>query len=296
MSNMMGINIVIPPPMDGNILYHYTSQVAMHSIVENKTLWVSHAYYLNDANEIKYGCNLFKNIISNKINEEEPGDLKQLLIELSNHMDHIAGTAHYIFVFSLSEQGNLLSQWRGYAPFGGVSIGFNKNMLQTVAKLKDYKLIKCVYEYIDQQSILSFLLDEIITQFKIDLPSIDTKGRPEHQKYMIYLNKYTDKLLFALCHIKDPAFKEECEWRLVSRYYEYYIHEDIKYREGKSTLIPYIELKIGELALSGHGLFEYVFVGPSSNLALSLSAVGCYLSKKKACNHIINSMIPYRNV
>jgi hypothetical protein len=297
MSHQNILDIVIETgPKEEGILYHYTSQRAMHSIIENNSLWVSHVYYMNDANEIKYGCNLFKQIILDRINHEQEGNVKQLLSDLKDRMDFIIDMPLYLFVFSLSEKGNLLSQWRGYTPLGaGVSIGFGQQMLQLLAQLNEFTLIKCVYEKKDQDNILYPLLDKIITQFAIDLPLINTKGIPEHQKYMYYLNKYTEELLMALCYIKDPAFKEECEWRLVSRYYEYYTHEDIKFREGNTTLIPYIELNLSGMKRSGK-LFEEVVVGPSSNFNLSFYAVICYLSNKKACSRTINSLMPYRHV
>ncbi len=289
-------NALIVGPNKEGVLYHYTSQWAMHSIVENRCLWISHVYYMNDANEIRYGCNLFKKIISNRINHEEEGIIKQLLFDLSNQVDQLMGFPHYLFIFALSEKGNLLSQWRGYTPLGaGVSIGFNQDKLQEHARQREFSLIKCVYEKKEQDDILYPLLDRIITQFNIDLPSIDTKGIPEHQKYLYYLNKYKEELLMAFCYLKDPAFKEECEWRLISKYYEKYIDPDIKYREGKTTLIPYIELKLSGIEQDGR-LFEQVFVGPSPNYQLSFHAVSCYLSNKNACNIIINSQMPYRYV
>ena len=98
------------------------------------------------------------------------------------------GIPHYLFVFSLSEEGNLLSQWRGYTPLGaGVSIGFNQDKLQRHAQQKGFSLIKCLYKKEEQDNILNPLLDKIITQFRHDLPSINTKGIPEHQKYLILL-------------------------------------------------------------------------------------------------------------
>lgn len=286
---------VIGPKTEG-LLYHYTSQGVMHSIVENRCLWVSHVYYMNDANEIKYGARIFKEIISNRLGQEIEAPTKQFLIELSNRMDHLMRNPHYLFVFALSEKGNLLSQWRGYTPLGaGVSIGFNQGKLQKHAQQRDFSLIKCIYKKEEQDKHLYFSLEKIITQFENDLPSIDTKGKPDNQKYLIYLNKYSGELLRALCYIKDPAFEEECEWRLISKYYEKYTDPDIQFREGKTTLIPYIKLELSGIEEDGR-LFEQVFVGPSPNFELSMAAVSSYLSNKKACYMTINSQMPYRHV
>ena len=51
-------------PKTKGVLYHYTSQNNLRCIVENHSLWISHVYYMNDANEIKYGAELFKVVVA----------------------------------------------------------------------------------------------------------------------------------------------------------------------------------------------------------------------------------------
>ena len=203
---------------------------------------------------------------------------------------------HYIFSFSLSEEGNLLSQWRAYASYGtGISIGFNHSDLETYAKNNDLSLIQCIYETEDQISFLEAILSEILTQFDKDATSIDISKGASGQEYYQYLNKFTDQLLNAFIKIKHPVFHEEREWGLVSKFYESYVSKDIQFRTGKSTLIPYVDFSIRSMREDGY-LFEQLYVGPSPNLALSTSAISAYLANKTVSRMLINSGQPYREL
>lgn len=282
-------------PKTEDVLYHYTSQNNLHNIVETKSLWVSHAYYMNDANEIKLAARLLQKLVEKRKQNEE-GYLSDFLGELQTWINQLIGIPHYIFVFSISGKGNLLSQWRGYTSHGsGVSIGFNKVDLERLAKLNDFILVKCVYKLKEQTKILNEVLESIITTFESERSIIDTKGRPENQKYLMYFYNFIEILLKTFCRIKDSTFEEECEWRLVSRYFKYYTDPKIIFRSGKTTLIPYIVLKLDNVRKDGL-LFEQVYVGPSPNFDLSMPAVGNYLSNRKACNMTINSQSPFREV
>ena len=62
-------------PKTKGVLYHYTSQNNLRCIVENHSLWISHVYYMNDANEIKYGAELFKVVVAKRQNQGSNGGL-----------------------------------------------------------------------------------------------------------------------------------------------------------------------------------------------------------------------------
>ena len=140
------MKIILGPKKDG-VLYHYTGHKNLRHIVESRCLWISNVYYMGDANEIKYGAELFKTVVATRANQETEETLKDFLTELRVWVDQLIGLPHYIFVFSLTERGNILSQWRGYTPRGelGVSIGFNQEGLERIAKQKGFVLLKCIW-------------------------------------------------------------------------------------------------------------------------------------------------------
>lgn len=284
-------------PRTEGVLYHYTSHHNLRSIVEKHCLWISHVYYMNDANEIKYAAQLFKTVVAERQNNEHNDALSDFLLELRDWVTQLINVPHYIFVFSLTEKGNLLSQWRAYTPSGttGISIGFSKKDLEERAKQNGFDLVRCLYDRKEQLNVLNGTLEEIISQFENDRSSIDTSGRPHNQKYLMYLHKFSEILLKAFCQIKDSFFNEESEWRLISKYYEAYTVPEIKFREGKTTLVPYIELELFGIHSDGR-LFEQVYVGPSPNFSLAYAAIASFLSNKKACNITISSQSPLRDL
>lgn len=284
-------------PKTEGVLYHYTSHKILRSIVEDRRLRISHVYYMNDANEIKYGAELFKAVVAERQNRETDQTLIEFLIEFREWLNQLIGLPHYIFVFSLTEKGNLLSQWRAYTPSGeaGVSIGFSQEGLKKLAAERGFELIQCLYDEKEQLSILNSELDAIVGKFIKDGPSINTAGRPANQKYLSYCYQHSEWLLKTFCRIKDPYFQEESEWRLVSKYYEKYTDPEIKFREGRTTLVPFIEFPLVNIHEDGR-LFEQVYVGPSPNFNLAYSAIASFLSNKKVCNITINSQSPVRQL
>ncbi|MGC4098606.1 MAG: DUF2971 domain-containing protein [Nitrospira sp.] len=250
---------------------------------------------MNDANEIKYGAERLKTMVAERQSRETDQAVIEFLIEFREWLNQLIDLPHYIFVFSLTEKGNLLSQWRAYTPSGelGVSIGFSQAGLMKLAAERGYELIKCLYDRNEQIYILNSALDVIVAKFLNDRPTINTMGHPANQKYLSYFYQHSEMLLKTFCQIKDPYFQEESEWRLVSKYYKYYTDPNIKFRDGRTTLVPYIEFSLDTIHEDSR-LFEQVYVGPSPNLELSFSAIGSFLSNKKACNLIINSLSPYR--
>lgn len=284
-------------PKTEGVLYHYTSHKNLRCIVEDRLLRISHVYYMSDANEIRYGAELFKTVVAERQNRETNQTLIEFLAELRDWLNQLIGLPHYIFVFSLTEKGNLLSQWRAYTPFGeaGVSIGFSKEGLEKIATEKGFEIIKCLYDKKEQLGILNTELDAIIAKFVKVAPSINITGRPPNQKYLSYFYQYSERLLKTFCRIKDPFFQEESEWRLVSKYYEKYTDPEIKFREGRTTLVPFVEFHLSGIHDDGR-LFEQVYVGPSPNFHLAYAAIVSFLSNKKACNITINSQSPLREL
>ena len=105
----------------------------MRGIAESKKIWATNARFLNDKSELDYLAPIAERIIDARKSSKpsEADDLRQLKSNLT-----FWRTTHSrpgpIFVCSLSEIGNQLSQWRGYCPNGGgVSIEFDSVELHT---------------------------------------------------------------------------------------------------------------------------------------------------------------------
>lgn len=247
---------------------------------------------MNDSREVIEACDILDQVIFEIISQKESTSLEvTFLKQLQNWLNNCRTTTYNIFVFSLSEEPSLLSQWRSYTPHGkGVSIGFSTEFLKTLMKTSNFKLAKCVYDKNEQKVVLLSLVNKFLNYFNDECNSIDTTDLHPSQSYHRWLEKFRGDVLQVLSIIKHDAFKEEAEWRLISPYYPMYTVNNIKYREGASMLVPYIELPLGEVK----PYFEKVILGPSQHQNLSMSALLMFLSNQNLCNATVNCVLPYR--
>jgi hypothetical protein len=99
-------------------------------------------------------------------------------------------------------------------------------------------------------------------------------------------------VLQVLAIVKHSAFHEEREWRIVSPYFPRYTVPEVRFREGASMLLPYIQLSLPPEAAAIW--FDEVILGPSGDASLSFSALSAYLSNRGLCKKTVNSGIPFR--
>ena len=179
--------------------------------------------------------------------------------------------------FCLSAQGDLLSQWRGYAADGsGVSIGFSADYLQKLAEINpDHKGVNFSLQEIEYEpGVHNALVEPLYNKIKqlIDkrMPGVPfnkayTNSRPkgyiqqkDHDQIMIAKFRLDvpefQEILFRL---KSPAFREEQEWRLLL--FTHNKTQSFLYRAKQNCIIPY--LKIALMGLTCSPIVE-VILGP----------------------------------
>jgi len=273
-------------------LYHYTSIGALLGITRNKCLWASNVYYLSDSKEIVYACEVFETGVRTFLESENNNEIESEFLRQLGEWVKTCKTVHFnIFVFSLSESPSLLSQWRSYTPHGkGVSIGISVETINGLVESPDIRIAKCIYDQEEQIKLLFTLIKKMLLTFRKRPPEIDMEKAHKPTCFHEFLEKFRSEVLQTLAIIKHPAFSEEKEWRLVSRYYPSYVVPEIKLREGASMLIPYIEMNFKDT----RPFFDKVILGPSAHQNLSMSTLTMYLSQTGACTVVQNCLIPYR--
>lgn len=279
-------------------LFHYTGIGALLGIEQSESLWASSVYFLNDGEEIVYAQKLLTNLLKDKLKEVN-GVEETFLNQFIDWLKPFSSIPYNMFIFSLSEEQNLLSQWRSYTPHGkGVSVGFSPMVVENIIKENELKIAKCRYDKDEHNEILYILLGRMLHTFGNRYSEIDISKGPPNQEYHKFLEEFRGDILQVFSTIKHPAFKEEKEWRLISKYYESYVVPDIKYREGASMLVPFIELKIQrwhDNPQHTHSVyFESVCLGPSQHSNLSFNALQNFLSNKRISHMTIGSGVPYR--
>lgn len=267
-------------------LHHYTGVQGLYGIAKSRQLWASSAYYLNDSSEIVDAVALVKQIALANTSNVSSSE-KEVLLQLASWLDFLK-SPQGIYVFSLSERENDLNQWRAYTPYGkGAAFSFCPPQIKAIADLNSCKLIKCIYDSEQKESVARRVVDKTLETWR-------TCGelRPAHptQKYHPLFERLKANFLLVFSSFKDQRFQAEEEWRLVSQASSF-VDIPVDYRTGASMLIPYRQLEFPE----DQPLFDRIWVGPTEHGNLSMHAMSAFMSKYRLVRSgCLNSMIPYR--
>jgi hypothetical protein len=182
--------------------------------------------------------------------------------------------------FCLSKDGDLLSQWRGYAADAtGVAIGFSREYLETqCAKItqsnsEHFSLVPVEYEPDQHDLLVGKTYENILPYIKqgaLRSPHLNTLLDPQPDEQRKVAAALLEKLLQELhglapllFRLKSVAFKEEHEMRLFS-----YLLKDgsdlCSYRAIRNCIIPYRPFA---LILESHPI-EEVILGPKNTSPL----------------------------
>lgn len=241
------------------ILYHYCSTAAFHSIVSSRALWLSSLSLSSDSAEGKLVASAIRRLaIKDGLDKHTTDRLLQLVAGVESVIDG--------FGFSLSEAGDLLSQWRGYAQDGtGVAIGFSKQYLEALAEASrhpehaGFTLQTVSYSEVEHENHVRDTyakVRELIDQGAFKIPGVrsllDTRTDEEIEAETTQIREVYSRLsltilfLFSeLFLLKSDAFLEEREWRLLS-YYARAKSDTCLFRTSANKLIPYRSFELKE--------------------------------------------------
>ena len=227
------------PPPTPPILYHYTTLGAFYEIMTTRQLWASNISYLNDAKEFELAKDIAGRLIDDHLQnvDDRAAEPNRVVQTRLKNMRTLLGQviATDTFIFSLTEEGDQLSQWRAYCRDGGVAIGFDTDRLTRLMEHLHFFLAKCSYDPRENKVRLARDIEETLR-----LRAIGNDG--ENSISTFWLNQ----LATAAVHMKHEGFAEEREWRLVSHpeIMSHLDHPRVKYRATNSFMIPYCELPL----------------------------------------------------
>ena len=219
---------IIPIP-EPRTLYHYTTQTGIAGIVGSGTAWATSICYMNDAREFNYSRELLQDVLaSSTFQKDEPFAgiapfLKPPSMDVYPH----------VFVFSLSEKDDRLGLWRAYAGgAAGYSLGFTTADLRTAAEKEGFKLMKCTYNFGEQQKLIVELVNR--TREEVNIFPVNTIK----MFFNSYIQRFWEEFSLLAAQIKHPSFLEEEEWRIVSNGRAGEVARDgKKLAESKSTFL-----------------------------------------------------------
>ncbi len=277
-------------------LYHYTSIDALYSMCEekeNQEIWATNAAYMNDSQELLYAFTLFKQMLHKKVNDYSD-EHKTYFKILEQYLSDSVELTSFIYVYSLSEECNSLSQWRSYTPHGkGVCLEYDMDTISGLTKDDGIHFVKCEYDTDKQNGIINELVEKLKDDYDRVISNFSGVVPPSHTNTTAYED--IDKVVKVLAVIKHPAFHLEKEWRVVVTFHAAK-ELDEKYRVGASMLTPYVPVKFNE------GFFiKSIMIGPTAHASLSAAALSRYLDSKSlkprdsaARIPVSSSNIPYR--
>jgi hypothetical protein len=269
-------------------LFHYTNQEGFLGIISSGEFWATKVQYMNDSMEFGLATALAKRLLNARIQGDQSSSSCPLFKRLLESIDAISNVNLASVSFCVSS--DLLSQWRGYGARGGLSIGFRSSILKNLAIGSTGRLGRCLYDVSDQTAILGGVIDDAVHSYQISINS-----SPDQLPSIC--GRFEKALIKFGAFFKDPGFREEEEWRLVTSIVNY-IDERFCFRPGKSMLIPYFKFKVREEPTWGEEITS-VTVGPCPHPEISAHAINGALMKTGISpgitSFVSNSRIPFRN-
>jgi hypothetical protein len=283
------------PPRTGTKparLFHYTSHSGLLGIVSSNVLWATNALYLNDSSELSYGLSMARAHL-NAI-ENQSSLVEQFLRRGADLLDLdvlVPGRQFYACCFC--ENPDILSQWRAYADRGGgYAIGFDMEDLGRAGGKRHLSLFPVDYGAGRNEELLAHdikALCEALVHCAQQSPANDD----------VLISAACEDLklafIFRLFWLKHPGFAEEKEWRILANFDSTDVTR-IKFRQGQTTLVPYVELEPSEFGDAMEQLpIREVVHGPTAHPQLAAQALHA-LFKKHGFNapRIWGSTMPLR--
>jgi hypothetical protein len=245
--------------LPGSPLYHYTSIDAAQIILKDGAIRATEVRYFSDASELQVARDAVAAVVRDRTKE---GTENNVLSQFEKWVSQRVSYGPMVFAACFTTAGNLLSQWRGYTPIGkGLSLGFHPSHVHECAKEQDYRVGRCIYDWNEQYRIISRIVDELEAYCESLGPN--PKGHPD-QNYMARFIETEADFLQAAALMKNSAYKEEQEWRVVSATLSNYVTTPISFKPANTTLIPFklFQLKRRHQAVVQ---LEHVFLGPTSH-------------------------------
>jgi hypothetical protein len=284
-------------------VFHFTSMNAFMNIVETQSLRCTAISYLNDSTERSYLLNAVRKRLPDL--QQKDGsvykglDLQNIDVDDVNVVTPLANEA---FVTSFTESGDSLMHWQSYCPKeSGIAIGFRSNCL-SLARIDEKPAPGMVVPWISFTKIGYFdvNIQTVVDMFINYAHSMARKGVDKSKGDINEYFKAAIKTLACIC--KHDAFQVEGEFRLLLsdvRYRE----NNIKFRPVRSTLIPYVPLRIPGQTTSGYSFdmqtgwsaIKSVVIGPTPNMDLTEKSVKAFFAIRAMDVQVVRSKIPYRD-
>jgi hypothetical protein len=227
------------------IIYHYTTIPGIIGVVTRRELWASDCQFLNDGAELSYARDIYFAEVQ-KLGLaplEDGGGYFQAGPSLENFR---------MFIVCFCEDGDLLSQWRGYGTDQGYALGFDTEQLKALN----------IGETIPVQYGIPNPAEYFAQELEV---ASHRSGHPGMVEWHA-----SEQLLPRLARVKHPGFAEEREWRILIQMPLYELKEpkvSVQFRPSSMGPIAYLVIPFPPECL------REVIIGPGTHTETRKAAV-----------------------
>jgi hypothetical protein len=210
-------------------LYHYTKLEGLKGIINNRCLWCTDIFLLNDPFEVSYGRELIITTLNNFIKKEKNPDMIRLLTIILEDTESLGKLKflHHPYVASFSTQENSFNQWGKYADNGyGYNLGFSFDSETQISNdekipndeqnIRGLVLRKVIYEEREQNKFVNLYISNIVDSLRSAPGNWKTYLRKIGVSFEVSVAlSVVNLLLDMMLSMKDKKHIEENEWRLI---------------------------------------------------------------------------------
>jgi hypothetical protein len=264
-------------------LFHYTSAEGILGIFGNESLWATQIQYMNDSKEFQHSLDIAIHLI-----EKKKYSASEHLIKFFEALELTLKTSNgaRTFIFSMTENPDQLSQWRGYCGLGGYSIGFDLPTLQEIAKKQNFRLVKCIYDDAKKVELIEVEIEKAVQFFS------QNKHRSDYSK-IVHESKFYGAMLNVGSIMKHSSFAEENEWRLIGGPFSCKLPMS-GWRPKNGVLLPYYQIEL-DRDTEGFLPISEIYIGPCNDKKLSENALDMYLRGTNNDTRLHYSQTPLRD-
>jgi Protein of unknown function (DUF2971) len=292
------------------LLSHYTDAAGLEGITGSGCLWCTGIRHLNDRSEFHYVHDVANEMLEAAAKASENDEL-QLWKELRLGMMRSAGPfnaaeikavgAYYLASFS--DRHDDLNQYRVYGGQSPYELRFSKEMLQRLADANGFHLIQCDYSMENLRARVGSYMED--AKQLLGKLNFNRSSAAEFASGPLYvaLSAFWTAIASIAPQFKHPAYKDEQEWRLVSKYKGTLQHDEaVGFRVKAGRLTPYLIFPLQHALcadltgpLGKPLVLREVRLGPSNEQAIGLAAtVHLIESRGYQGTGVSASMVPHR--
>src|SRR2546421_2156563 len=238
---------------------HYTTMHGLMGVVRDQALWATNIRYLNDEQDYLHALALLEQLkprIASLVGDKSNRGSSEFLSLAYGEIDNFnCEVGHNLYTVSFSTETDLLSQWRGYCPNNnGYCVIFNaKAIFRDLSKYSiAARFVRCVYKDTKKARLI---IDTFVREWNEYCKADDASKRE------LIVSDLAGEVLRIASYSKHSSFEEENEYRIVLDPAMQMIDQEILFREGKYSVIPYLKIP------APRRYIRKIIVGPTVNQA-----------------------------